>query len=208
MQKRKNFSLQLNEVSRDKMTTIISKNRLEIRKMADFEEDYQLMLEWLSDPQVLEYYEGRDKKFTLETIKKKYAPRVLGEERVTPCIIVFEGTPIGYLQYYELSGKQKRKYDLNIKSKSYGVDLFIGETDYWNRGLGAKILALLLQYLFTKLRANFVTIDPRTENTRAIRSYEKAGFKKVRVLQKHEIHEGKQHDNWLMLINRSEFKNP
>ena len=36
------------------------------------ENDFPLLLKWLSDERVLEFYEGRDKKYTLEEIKKHF----------------------------------------------------------------------------------------------------------------------------------------
>jgi GNAT superfamily N-acetyltransferase len=45
-----------------------------------------------------------------------------------------------------------------------------------------------------------VTIDPETWNTRAIRSYERAGFAKWRFLPRAELHEGEWRDVWLMVF--------
>ena len=47
--------------------------------------------------------------------------------------------------------------------------------------------------------AQRVVIDPRVENLRAIRCYEKAGFRKARRLPRHERHEGRWCDAWLMI---------
>ena len=48
-----------------------------------------------------------------------------------------------------------------------------------------------------------VIMDPQRTNSRAIRCYEKCGFKKVRILPKHEFHEGELRDCWLIEFNRS-----
>ena len=50
-------------------------------------------------------------------------------------------------------------------------------------------------------------IDPHVDNPRAIRAYEKAGFRKQRVLKEHEFHEGRWHDAWLMTIEREDWAN-
>ena len=49
-----------------------------------------------------------------------------------------------------------------------------------------------------------VVIDPRVENVRAVRCYEKAGFAKVKVLMEHEMHEGAKRDSWLMEVRRAD----
>ncbi len=42
---------------------IIQKGNLEIRKMLDCCEDYELMAKWFSDEKVLKYYEGRGNQY-------------------------------------------------------------------------------------------------------------------------------------------------
>lgn len=43
---------------------------IKIRTLA--KEDSKMLLKWLTDPRVLEYYEGRDKKFTEELIDREF----------------------------------------------------------------------------------------------------------------------------------------
>jgi aminoglycoside 6'-N-acetyltransferase len=182
---------------------MITEDNLSIRKMQDIKSDYNLMLHWLNTPLLLEYYEGRDKKFDIYRIKSKYQPRILGKEKTIPHIAQIDNIPIGYLQFTELDEKQKAQYELNKNDLCYGIDMFIGETEYLNKGLGTKLLKMLVKYIFTELNADLITIDPRVENFRAIRAYEKVGYKKNKILPKHELHEGKYHDNWLMIIKKA-----
>lgn len=185
--------------------TLISSAELTIRRMSDTEVDYRVMTKWLTNPQLLEHYEGRDKQYNLEEVKKKYRPRVLGIEPVHSCIILYKEQPIGYIQFYELNQKQREEYKLVKNGRFYGIDMFIGETNYWNQGLGNLILKLLAGYLFEKEKVDLITIDPGLDNQRAIKSYEKAGFQKVRILKNHQLHEGVRHDCWLMIISRSNW---
>ncbi len=37
-------------------------------------------------------------------------------------------------------------------------------------------------------------MDPQCRNARAIACYEKCGFKKIRILPRHEMHEGEMRD--------------
>ena len=46
---------------------IAEKDDIKIRVLT--EEDFPFLLKWLTDERVLKYYEGRDVKFTPETIK-------------------------------------------------------------------------------------------------------------------------------------------
>lgn len=166
-----------------------------LRRMEHRDDDYALLARWLSDARVLNYYEGRDNPFTLEQVREKYAPRVLAGENVTPCIIEFECQPLGYLQFYPADVEE---YHFEECGKAYALDLFIGEPAYWGRGIGTQIVRLLLVYLFEQVGADWVLIDPHVDNPRAVRSYEKAGFRKIKILPAHEMHEGRLVDCWLM----------
>lgn len=174
---------------------------ISIRKMDDNPFDYTLMSNWLSNPEVLFYYEGRDNAFNIDRIKEKYSPRILGEESVTPCIIELNQKPIGYVQYYYENDKK----DLGVENYDipYGIDVFIGETEYQNQGIGTNALKLLTKYLFEVKSADVILIDPQTWNKRAIKCYKKCGFKAIKVLEKREFHEGKYRDNLIMHLVRS-----
>lgn len=175
---------------------LCASEEISIRKMEDTHFDYTLMTKWLSDPEVLFYYEGRDNSFTIERIKEKYSPRILGKESVNSCIVEFNNSPIGYVQYYYENDKD----ELGIEGyrNPYGIDVFIGETSYQNKGIGTMALKLLIEYLFKTKNADIILIDPQTWNKRAIKCYEKCGFKAVKILEKRELHEGKYKDNLIM----------
>jgi len=182
---------------------LVEQDKITIRLMEDSQENYQLMAKWLSDNRVLEFYEGRDNPFNLERVIETYQPIVIGNDAAKPCLIYYESRQIGYLQYYlldDLPETDKQKYCLEKTDNVYAIDLFIGEPNYWNRGIGTKILTMAVNYIFEVLLAIKVVIDPHIDNTRAIRCYEKVGFVKVKVLPAHELHEGKYSDCWLMAI--------
>ena len=120
-----------------------------------------------------------------------------------PCMMLSEGQPVGFTQFYRvLDGEE---YDIENVEGVYGVDLFIGEPQLWNQGIGTKTLSALVDYLFGELGALRVVIDPRVSNARAVRSYERCGFSKIKVLSEHEVHEGTYWDAWLMSIERAKW---
>jgi RimJ/RimL family protein N-acetyltransferase len=55
--------------------------------------------------------------------------------------------------------------------------LFIGNKKYWNKGFGSEALTLLLDYGFKALNLNNIILSVCSFNKRAIKSYEKVGFK-------------------------------
>ena len=90
---------------------------------------------------------------------------------------------------------------LDDQTDVWSVDLFIGEPALWGRGLGTAALRLAVEHLFRAEGARRVVITPFTWNARAVRSYEKAGFRRVRVLPEAEEHEGVLGDEWLMAVD-------
>lgn len=179
----------------------VNNGSITIRGMKDIENDYKLMAKWLSDARVLEFYQGRDKPSTVEEVKRKYGPRTKGQSYVSSCIIEFEEKPIGYIQYYPTQDDEKKICGYDQNEVIYGVDLFIGEVEYQDRGVGSQVISTLIDYIKTSIKPEKIIIDPRVNNKRAIRCYEKCGFVARRILKENELHEGVYCDNLLMEIN-------
>ncbi|XRG79168.1 GNAT family N-acetyltransferase [Rossellomorea sp. GAMAL-10_SWC] len=118
------------------------------------------------------------------------------------CIVVYENIEIGHIQFYKLDDESKIEYGYeNTSEVIYGMDQFIGETDFWNRGIGSLLVSSMVNYLVNNQNAEKVVVDPQTWNVRAIKCYEKCGFKKIRLLPKHELHEGEYRDCYVMEYN-------
>lgn len=159
--------------------------------------DAALLLKWMQDPRVLEFYGGRDLHYTPEKIQRDfYAP----ERDARRCIVEFEGIPIGYLQIYRLDQElcQEYHYPFHQEELAFGIDQFIGEPDFWNRRIGRRFLTLVLTHLTEKEGAAAVVLDLHANNLRALRCYEACGFHKIKLLPNHELHEGVWEDCWLM----------
>ena len=177
---------------------------LVVRLMRDERADYELMSRWLSDDRILEFYEGRDNPLSVEGAEEKYGPRSRGEGAVSSCILELDRRPIGYLQFYRTDDFEEWRTLIGLEPdpERYSVDIFIGEPELWNQGLGTRALRSVLEHLFGVRHASLAVITPFAWNERAIRCYEKAGFRRVRFLPEVEMHEGKLQDEWLMVVDR------
>jgi aminoglycoside 6'-N-acetyltransferase len=174
------------------VTMLFQNGRLKVRKLEH--KDKSLLIKWLSDPRVLEFYEGRDNPFDLEKVDKVFYPP---EDDEVKCVFEIDGNPIGYIQFYVLDDETKKKYGYSGEIV-YGTDQFIGEVEYWNKGIGTLLVSSMVRFLTEEKNAEKVVMDPQTRNKRAIRCYGKCGFEKVKILPKNELHEGKYQDCWLM----------
>lgn len=168
--------------------------RLKLRKLR--EADAPLLARWLSDPTVLAYYEGRDRPHDLALVQAHfYGDR--GE--LVAGIIQHEERDIGYLQFYPVEDEERMLYGYDQADEViYGMDQFIGEPDCWNRGIGRALIRMMIRYLTEEMGASRLVMDPQVGNARAIRVYEKCGFVKVKLLPRHEWHEGELRDCWQM----------
>lgn len=85
------------------------------------------------------------------------------------------------------------------------IGIFIGDEENRNRGLGTEALRLILDYAFNTLNLHNIELGVFSFNSRAIRCYEKIGFKKVGVRRECYYLNGKFHDRITMDILKSEF---
>lgn len=68
-------------------------------------------------------------------------------------------------------------FSIKWSNRTAVMAIVIGETDYWGKGYGSDGLHLLLGYAFRELNLYRVGLTVMSYNARAIRLYEKAGFK-------------------------------
>ena len=177
------------------MNKIIEKDSVSLRLLT--EQDKPLLLKWLTDERILNFWEGKSSVFDLDRVSEEY----YSEEdiEIIRAIIEYEGKAIGYVHMYKLNEELLNEYEYPLTDKVvYGIDQFIGEPEYWDKGIGTKFMKLVLQYLTNNKGAEIVILDPHADNPRAIRCYEKVGFNKIKFLPKHELHDGEMVDCYLM----------
>ncbi|WP_442600646.1 GNAT family N-acetyltransferase [Paenibacillus sp. KN14-4R] len=167
---------------------------LEVRKLEPV--DAEILVKWLSNPVVLEFYEGRDRPLDLAAVQEHFYEN---REEISQCIIEYDSVAIGYIQFYKIDQEERELYGYAAYNGTiYGMDQFIGEPAYWNQGIGSHLIKEAVQYLIHDQGADKIVMDPQAWNTRAIHVYEKNGFVKKKFLEKHEWHEGEYRDCWLI----------
>ncbi len=82
--------------------------------------------------------------------------------------ITVDGEKIGQINYNEI----------DLAGKQVELDIIIGSEKNMGKGYGTDSLKILIKYLFDNFAINKIWIEPRANNSRAIKAYEKAGFKK------------------------------
>ena len=158
-------------------------------------------MKWLTDKRVLNFWEGKNSVFDLARITKDFYSKE--DVEVIRGIIEYNKKSIGYIQMYKLNEELLNEYEYPLTNKVvYGIDQFIGEPEYWGKGIGTEFMSLVQHYLTKEKGAQTVILDPHADNLRAIRCYEKVGFTKIKFLPQHELHDGKMVDCYLMEYNK------
>ena len=140
--------------------------------------DFTIMVKWLNDSRVLEFYE--ESPASLEKVTKKYGPRIEGRHYVKPCVVEYKNKPVGYIQYYEIQENDLKIYGYPQNHDIYGIDQFIGEVELWGKGIGTSMIFLMLNYLNNHKNASRVVLEVKNHNMRAISCYKKCGFRKIK----------------------------
>ncbi len=98
-------------------------------------------------------------------------------------------------------------FDINWRIRKCVFGIAIGYPKHHGKGYGTEALRLILRYAFLELGLNRVQLHVYEFNTRAIRSYEKAGFRQEGVLRQAVYREGRYWDEIVMAILRTEWEN-
>ena len=83
--------------------------------------------------------------------------------------------------------------------------IFIGDTGFFDKGFGSEAARLVIAYGFEKLNLNTIYLGVNTENARAIKSYENAGFVREGVRRELIYRNGRYYDALMMSILRQEY---
>ncbi|TXT57915.1 MAG: hypothetical protein BAJATHORv1_10624 [Candidatus Thorarchaeota archaeon] len=96
-------------------------------------------------------------------------------------------------------------HDISFDSKHAEFGISIYNPDYWEKGYGSDATIVTLWIAFHIMGLNSLMLRVFSYNPRAIRTYEKAGFKKVGVLRQRKFIEGAYHAEIIMDILAEEF---
>lgn len=146
--------------------------RVVLRPMT--EGDWDLLLKWHQDAEVLYFTEGDQvASHTLAEVQHIY--RSVSREALM-FMIEHGGAPIGecWLQRMNLERVLRRYPGLDLRR----IDLMIGEKQLWGRGLGSEAIGLLVTYGFEQERVDAIFgCDIGDYNARSLRTFQKIGFR-------------------------------
>ncbi len=140
------------------------------------EKNIPLLYSWTQQAHVAEWW--RDK-VDLASFTVKYQAKISHPYK-HPFIIEYNNKAIGYIETYQ-ADKIGNGWWLDQPAGTWGIDIFIGELEYIGKGFGSRLLKQIVRKLFQDQSIKKIIIDPAPDNLRAIRCYEKVGFKRVGI---------------------------
>ena len=146
---------------------------IKLRRLKDCDEDYHLLEKWYQEEEVYSQFEQRILKY--EEIKNKYYPRTKYNAKIPVYMILYSNKPVGIIQYQKINKDNQKLYGIN-DNDAYEIDIFIGEINYHNKGIGTKSINIINDYLFSKKNATKTIMCPTKNNAKAKKCYEKCGF--------------------------------
>lgn len=143
-----------------------------------------LLYRWNSDLEVLYWTEGAD---VSEPYDKEMVQSIYGgvSQNAFCFLIEVDGTAVGecWLQKMNIPAVIGM-YPVHTDIRR--IDLCIGEKDYWNRGIGTRVVRMLVDFAFCGEHADVLHCFCLDHNKRSQRVWEKNGFTLAqRVKQEH-----------------------
>lgn len=196
------------------MRTASDEARITLRFLT--EADVDLLAEWLADPDVHAWYRSGEP--TLEALRARYRPIVEGRDPTTAWIVSIDDRPAGYVQCARVAPDSEYGEALDLaepyRSGSVGIDILLGDPGFRGGGWGPVALrAFLRRIVFGAWRTPAAIIAPEVMNERAIRAYERAGFRWLKTVPIEDADPDNTEDEYVVVVTdeyvmgqtRSEF---
>ncbi|MGQ0609717.1 MAG: GNAT family N-acetyltransferase [Paracoccaceae bacterium] len=111
-----------------------------------------------------------------------------GRDDTRPFVFSARGVPLGYIQVWRIASNRIEPWLTEapwlawLPDEALGVDLSLADPGMLSRGVGSAVLAAFVASLRAE-GAREIVIDPDPANLRAVRAYEKAGFREIEAFR-------------------------
>ena len=137
------------------------------------EEDWDILLRWNNDPEVLFFADsGYVASYTMEKTQRIYRGV---SQKAFIFIIEYNDIPVGecWLQQMNLEWILEKFPGKDIRR----IDLMIGEKNLWGKGIGTIAIKLLTEFGFKDEKADFIFgCNIADYNPRSLKAFQKVGY--------------------------------
>jgi aminoglycoside 6'-N-acetyltransferase Ib len=138
--------------------------------------DMPTLHEWLRRPHVAEWWGPLE---SLAELAEDYEPLTVPGARDQAYIASAGSVEIGFIQSYVVKDSEDGWWPDEQDPGARGIDQFLARADQLGQGLGTAMVRAFVAHLFADPAVTRVQTDPDPANGRAVRCYEKAGFRRV-----------------------------
>ena len=156
-------------------------------------EDAEKYPEWLNNYEIAKYIEYYTKILSIDGERE-----FLSKNNNTYSLAIVDK------QTDELIGSIGFQH-MNVFDRTAELGIFIGDENHLSKGYGSEAIKLFLDYGFNHLNLNNIILKAYSFNKRALRAYEKCGFKQFGIWEKSHYAEGEYHDIIFMNIMKDDF---
>lgn len=133
------------------------------------EEDAYISYKWRNDKEVFKLTGNTyQNEITIES-ELNWIKKVINNRNDARFAIIADNKYVGNI------------YLTDIKNKSAEYHIFIGDKDFWGKGVATKASFLIIDYGFNNLNLDTIKLEVREQNKAAINLYRKLGFKILEV---------------------------
>ena len=165
-----------------------------VRLRAIERSDIPTFVRWFNDPEVGQYLQMY-MPMSLAEEERWFEPQLTSVDSRVFGIETLDGRHIGNLGLHNL--------DWNERCAVLGI--VIGEKDYWGKGYGTDAVNTVLRFAFEQMNLHRIQLSVYAYNERAVRCYEKCGFRHEGRMRSKHFFSGEYHDELIMGILRDEF---
>ena len=131
-------------------------------------DDAKISYKWRNNPIVWKYTGSKPDKFITEKIETEWLSEVLQRRNEKRYAIIVDNIYVGNTQL------------LNITENDAVFHIFIGNTNYWGKGVGNIALQLVIEQA-KKIKLKKIKLEVNKNNIPAYTIYKKNGFKKKEI---------------------------
>jgi len=157
-------------------------------------EDAEKFTEWLNDFETTDYLGKGAELISLEG-EKRFLEENHSPEAIFVIVTLEDNKMIGTVSLERI----------NWVNRCATLGIFIGDKDYRSKGFGTEAINLILEYGFKYMNLYNINLQLLEFNTRALKCYEKCGFKEYGRRRKCKYVDGKYYDTINMDILADEF---
>jgi aminoglycoside 6'-N-acetyltransferase len=144
------------------------------------QDDLPLLLDWLAQPHVSEWWRGEPS--DLAGVEAKYGACIDGDDPTELFVIEESSRPIGMLQCYLMADETEWAGafdDIVDVADAAGIDYLIGHPDAIGRGIGTAAIAMFVPMVFEWRPIQSIVVTVQQANPASWRVLERVGFTRV-----------------------------